>query len=415
MSSRGRGQGQGRWRGRGGRTPQMSPPAPPLGDVIVTIHRSEIETPADQDDTKSRITNSRCLTSYNWLGWGQKKIIIPGEPPKWTPLSKANPPKLPQDKGGYYRDRNAAQYPTYPLEPMVQAILTDKPDFPVTSVDIIACNNTMVNLLRFALGQDKPFRMLVEVLGNTVFFIRRENSPTEMIPDVRGYGHTFPEAYTTWDASVRGSESHQRVLEYEFVGMQCLVRFEADGFLPDLVPETEEPKEDHVSPKDDIDPEETLSSMEEVTIVCGPSTTAETASKQLEIAREGRRISQCAIFDLKTRSRNKRNHNTLEEELPRLWVSQTPNFILAHHMSGQFKDIQVQDVRDDVKQWEEAQQPALGKFASLLQMIVSLARSADNGKLEVEREEGEQVLNLRTPGGVVNGVLSPAVASKWEV
>ncbi|KAJ5374739.1 hypothetical protein N7517_006745 [Penicillium concentricum] len=384
---RGRGRGRGQSRGRGGRASQISSSAPPLGDVIVTVHHNELETPADQDDTKSRITNSKYLTSYNWLGW-ERKISIPGEPPKWTPLSESNPPTLPQDKGGYYRDRNAAQYPTYPLEPMVQAILTDKPEFPVTSVDIIACNSTMGNLLRFVLGHDKPFRMLVEVLGNTVFFIRRENSPTEMIPDIYGYGHTFPEAYTTWGASVGGSESHQRVMQYEFAGMQCLIRFEADGFLPDLVPDNEETKQDPVSPGDD-NLEEALSSMEKVRIICHPPVTTETAPKQLEIARRGRRIPQCAIFDLKTRSLNKKRHNTLEEELPRLWVSQTPNFVLAHHTSGRFRHIQVQDVRDDVKQWEEIQQPALGKFASLLQMIVAFARSAEDGKLEIEREEGD--------------------------
>ncbi|KAJ6149191.1 hypothetical protein N7471_000390 [Penicillium samsonianum] len=300
---------------------------------------------------------------------------------------------------------------------MVQAVLTDKPEFPVTSVDIIACHSTMGNLLRFAFEQDKPFRMLVEVLGKTVFFIRRENSPTDMIPGVRGYGHTFPEAYTTWSANVGGSQSHQRVMEYEFAGMQCLVRFEADGFLPDLVPnpDTEETEEDPVIPEDSIDPEEALSSIEEATISVVTSATTETAPKQLEIAKQGQRIPQCAVFDLKTRSRSKRSVNVLDGELPRLWVSQTPNFILAHHTAGRFKHIQVQDVRDDVKQWEETQQPALGKFASLLQMIVAFARSVENGKLEIEHEEGEQVLNLREQGGVVNGVLSPAVASKWDM
>ncbi|KAJ5823470.1 hypothetical protein N7447_005810 [Penicillium robsamsonii] len=297
---------------------------------------------------------------------------------------------------------------------MVQAILTDKPEFPMASVDIIACNSTMGSLLRFALGHDKPFRILVEVLGNTVFFIRRENSPTEIIPDIHGYGHTFPEAYTMWSASVGGSESHQRVMKYEFAGMQCLIRFEADGFLPGLVLDTEETKQDPVSPKDNIVLGEALS-MEELRITHAPSMTTKTAPKQLEIARQGRRIPQCAIFDLKTRSHHKKSHNTLEEELPRLWISQTPNFVLAHHTAGRFKDIQVQDVRDNVKQWEEIQQPALTKFASLLQMIVAFARSADDGKLEIDREEGEQVLNLRRQGGVVKGVLSPAVSSKWDM
>lgn len=436
MSSREKGRGRRGGRGRA-RATEISSPAP-LGDIIVTIQHNEIESPApDQEDDISRITNSQYLTSYNWLGGDKSRIIVPGkmttkalfttymladtflpgEPPKWTPLS--NPRKLQQDKGKYYRDRNAAQFPTYPLEPMVQAILADKPEFPVTSVDIIGCGNTMGNLLRFARGDGKPFRILVEVLGKTVFFIRRENSPTETIPGIRGYGHTFPEAYTRWGPNVDGSQSHQRVVEYEFAGMQCLVRYEADGFLPDLVPDPEEIEEDPVpvpDPKEEsINPEEMLPSIEEKITSDVPSVSTEMASKQLDIAIQGQRIPQCAVFDLKTRSRSKRTVKVLEEEFPRLWLTQTPNFVLGHHTSGQFNHIRVQDMRNDVKQWEETQQPALGKFASLLQMIVAFARSVDNGKIEIERKEGEQVLNLREQGGAVNGVLPPAVASKWDV
>jgi len=73
--------------------------------------------------------------------------------------------------------------------------------------------------------------MLVEKVGKAVFFIRREDSPTELIPDVRGYGHAFPEAFTTWESEVITSASHQRVIKYAFGGMKLLVRFEADGYL----------------------------------------------------------------------------------------------------------------------------------------------------------------------------------------
>jgi hypothetical protein len=48
-------------------------------------------------------------------------------------------------------------------------------------------------------------------------------------------------------------------------------------------------------------------------------------------------------------------------------------------------------------------------------MVVSFARSAESGKIEIERAEGEKVLNLREPGGVVNSVLPPVLTSKWDV
>jgi hypothetical protein len=93
-------------------------------------------------------------------------------------------------------------------------------------------------LLRFArnVKVDKPVRFLVEVVGETVFFIRRENSPREVIADIRGYGHSFPEANTTWDADVRKSETHQRIIRYQLGHINTIVRFEADGYLPEEVP-----------------------------------------------------------------------------------------------------------------------------------------------------------------------------------
>jgi hypothetical protein len=45
-------------------------------------------------------------------------------------------------------------------------------------------------------SKTKPFRFDVDLIGDTVFFVRRENSPTGVIKDVRGYGHTFPENIT---------------------------------------------------------------------------------------------------------------------------------------------------------------------------------------------------------------------------
>ena len=102
-----------------------------------------------------------------------------------------------------------------------------------SAVDIFGCGSTFGNLLRFVRGENKSFRMIVEVVQNMVLLIRRENSPREVMQDVRGYGHTMPEAYTTWRRDVKGSESHQRIIRYKFAGLDCLVRFEADGYLPD--------------------------------------------------------------------------------------------------------------------------------------------------------------------------------------
>lgn len=78
---------------------------------------------------------------------------------------------------------------------MVQAILASKPGFLLQDADIVACGSILGDLLRSCAARTSPFEPPVEVIGRTVFFMRRENAHDEVIPNVYGYGHTFPEAY----------------------------------------------------------------------------------------------------------------------------------------------------------------------------------------------------------------------------
>lgn len=90
--------------------------------------------------------------------------------------------------------------------------------------DVFGCGSTLGNLLRFTRGIDKAFRFTAEVIGKTLFLIRKENDPKQFIEGVRGYGHTFPDAYTTCPEEVKDSETHQRIIQYDLGGLQCLVR-----------------------------------------------------------------------------------------------------------------------------------------------------------------------------------------------
>lgn len=296
---------------------------------------------------------------------------------------------------------------------MIQAILTQKPEFSLSGVDIIGCGSTLGNLLRFACGRPQSFRMLVEVVGNTIFFIRRENSPFETIPDVRGYGHTFPEAYTTWGAGVQGSESHQRLVNYVFAGMNFLVRFEVDGFLPALIPEGFKLQTNHTCGTVGAEADDIFLSIQGVNISSLPLTTID-AKQKLMVRTRGHLIPQCAVFDLKTRSVKRMDDQTVEEQLPRLWIRQIPNFVLAYHAGGKFDDIRILDVREKLKHWEAAQQPALVRYANLLKIVVSFARSMDRGRFEIEHEEGRETLYFREPGGMINSVLPTHLTSKWD-
>jgi hypothetical protein len=72
------------------------------------------------------------------------------------------------------------------------------------------------NLLRYASSIKQSFRFDIDIIDNTVFFIRKENSPTELIPHIWGYNWAFSQAYTTWDTEIKGSVSHQRLIKYDF-------------------------------------------------------------------------------------------------------------------------------------------------------------------------------------------------------
>ncbi|KAG6143157.1 hypothetical protein E4U12_001823 [Claviceps purpurea] len=121
--------------------------------------------------------------------------MIPGMPAKWTPL--LTPKQLTEDCGTFYRDQNAAFYPKHPLEPAVQSILDVRAETRATklfgTLDLFSCGSTLGNLLRFVQGKSMNFRILVEVVGPVVHLVRRQNSPLETIPDIRGYGHSFPD------------------------------------------------------------------------------------------------------------------------------------------------------------------------------------------------------------------------------
>lgn len=337
-------------------------------------------------------------------------------PPKWTPLS--NHPKLKEDRGVYYRDINAASYPDHPLEPTVEAIMRMTTDSASKNdkmqIDILGCASTLGNLLQFAMGAPKDFRILVEVVGNTVHLVRREKAPTEVIPDVRGFGHTFPESYTTWDRSVGGSFSHQRVISYQFGDLACVVRFEGDGYLPDRVGKfPARVKTAIAGTPNTIHGSDDVSNL--VSSLSMAQNSAPSSSAALQIGKGGCLVPQTSIFDLKTRSTRykPKQYSIISGEIPRIWVRQIPSLILAYHTSGVFNDIQVRDMRGEVTRWEKDNQNSLKIFEKLLKAIISFARRG-NAKFEISYKKTEEFLCFREQTADVKPALSASAERSWK-
>lgn len=401
-----RGRGQCR-RSSAHETPRS--PSPPIGPVLTTIHYRELET--DQiSSSDAKITRVEDVASYNWLRANEPTIMVPGKPPKWTPT--ARPTKLAEDdpSATYYRDPNAAYFPSYPMEPVVRSIFEAQPDFDTQEIDIVGCGSTLGNLLRFARNVDieKSFRFLVEVVGETVFFIRRENSPKEVITDVYGYGHSFPEANTTWDADVQSSEVHERIIRYQLGHLNTIVRFEADGYLPEKVPAK---KTYDMSATQEVNEDALLPSLTETTI----SSHTPKNSNSLKVIRGRGSIARSAVFDLKTRSIKKKHQDTtLSEQIPRLWVRQIPFLIVAYHERGLFRleEVTVHDIEPDIAMWESDNKQDVWKLINLITKIADAVKATSARKLEVRYRQGHE-LELRHQIEGVAPVLPVGLAAQW--
>ena len=207
-----------------------------------------------------------------------------------------------------------------------------------------------------------------------------------------GTGHAFPERYTRWDNGVKDSTSHQRIISYQFGGLSCLVRFEADGYL-----------------------EEELAPERERDATSGDSAPAgKLEIDNISIRSGGKLIPQHTIFELKTRGVHKKNEDHMSDNLPRMWLAQIPFFILAFHHYGSFKpeDITVQDVRKEVAAWQGNNQALLHKLSVLLAKLVTIARDPDVQKYEVCVQK-QGLLEIREQGGTVSSPLPSPLTWIW--
>ncbi|KAG6188384.1 hypothetical protein E4U24_001354 [Claviceps purpurea] len=409
---------------RGASQPSPAVPSAPYGKVRHEISAVDLST-ATVEDNDLRVSGCKTVASYNWVTKPEASIVVPGLPAKWTPL--LTPKQLSEDCGTFYRDRNAAFYPKHPLEPAVRSILSVRADMKPTesfgTVDLFGCGSTLASLLRFSQGKAPSFRILVEVVGSVVHLVRRERSPRETIPDVRGYGHSFPESYTTWDPEVRGSSFHQRIVNYQLGGLGIFCLFEGDGYLPSELTLPTEP-----APKETIVRGST-SSADEGAFSClsvsssMPSSTNNPGGRsdgepELKVSVAGQLKPQNSIFELKTRSIKRQNEQDaiMQPQLSRLWLRQVPNLVLAYHTSGLFTDIRVMDIRNEVSEWEKKESAVIRKFVALLRQIVDIARSglASGCRMELTCEEGASILCVRDQEPDLPQFLSQETLKKWE-
>ncbi|KAI0387533.1 hypothetical protein F5Y04DRAFT_6611 [Hypomontagnella monticulosa] len=356
----------------------------PRGRLVTEITLDNASSYGDQAEN-AKISDCRYAASYSLVDSNSPKIIIPGQPAAWKPPQL--PCQLEGDHGDYLRDQNGARFKDHPMQPSVQSLFAMNKEFDPSSVDIMGCASSLGDILRFVRSVESTFRFDVEMVGNTLFLVR--NCRDQLIPDVRGYGHSFLDAFTSYDAEVEETKSHQRIISYSFGSLECLVRFECDGYLADgkggATAMTSKP-ENLTPPESPID----------------GSITAKLA---------GVTVSQQSVLEIKTRSLG-RGLIDMNEHLPRLWLRQIPNFITAYHERGNFADVQEKAVHRDMIKWEIEHESELRRFASVLRQLIVEVKRASHLKLELCRT-GLGPLELREQCGNPREVLPSDWKDRW--
>ncbi|KAI1172371.1 P-loop containing nucleoside triphosphate hydrolase protein [Nemania sp. FL0916] len=285
----------------------------PLGRLLREFAVGDI-TSSNVSVADACITNCTYATSYSLDDEKPFKVIVPGRPASWKPPPL--PCELPADCGDYLRDQNGARFPDNPMKPTVQALFTLDKRFDPSSIDLVGCASSLGDILKFVRSINSTFRFNVEMVGDTLFLIR--NCKDDLIPGVRGYGHSFLDTFASYDREDETTKSHHRILSYNFGGLQCLVRFECDGYLTNC---------------DGHD-----------TLITKPQFNQHPVSDSLPLYESGMIVPQDSVLEIKTKSQGAREIKK-SEHLPRLWLRQIPYFVTAYHNQGNFQDVKVTDGR----------------------------------------------------------------------
>lgn len=396
---------------------------PPTPVDVVNISQPEDVPAASSHGAK--ISEFEDLASYNWLDEPDPTILVPGNshifqksfllssrlmlilvqgiPPTWNPPGVA--PHLKTDSGAYYIDQNEDRNPRSLLEPLILAVVHMRPHIDLTLVDIVTDRRPIHLLHAFLNGKADDFEFKAEVVNDTVLFARKEVQSRQMGEPGRftGYRHAFEEEYTTLKGCAKGSTSHHRIVRYKFGGFRFLVRSSVDAYLETLT-ETAG-KSASVEPLDDNDIAKYMKSAS----LAGGGPKLQTSKAPVTIVDGGENIPHGALLELKTRFKFSTNPFDIEDKIFDLWMSQTPNFLLAsyqnagpkrygrHSLSqprlGEFVDFDIKPMPDVLREWESKNEVILRRLAILLREVVhAVKRIRAPCVVRCKPEAGLQVL-----------------------
>ncbi|KAG6207909.1 hypothetical protein E4U50_003548 [Claviceps purpurea] len=368
-------------------------------NTIETIPRSGLKDLTLSD--AAYIRNVKDVSSYSWIDkTPAPTIAVPGSPSLWSPPAvRIQPPK---DSGIYNIGENARRIPSSPMAPLFRALFTTNPSFDVRPIDVISDRHNIRKLLSFVdpvSDRDKgeSFTIKLELVRNTLLMCRSEtNVSHSMGPySFRGYGHEFEKVCTV--KGILSSTSHHRIISYDFCGLRFMIRHETVAYVS-LETDAIARLETGILPDRDC-----LSLGKKVS-------KAKRDPDKVTVMHRGKTIPLVSTLEIKTRSLTR--PESFAEVALKLWVSQTPQFVQAFHLRGQFGTPGVRDVRAGIREWERGNQKNLRTLGALIGKIMTVMKGCggrailrydvSSASLIISRDEGE------------SGMLPADLYSKWD-
>ncbi|KAH0541836.1 hypothetical protein FGG08_003719 [Glutinoglossum americanum] len=355
-----------------------------LGSLLGEIRLDSILANPDTSTSQENLTT---LTSYNLMPKDMRTIVVPGSPSIWNPQNL--PATIKPDSGPYFTDPSRHVFPHCLLEPLLRALLVAHPNYNLSDIDLITDRRNLRLLLDFVSGNQKEFRIEVEVVGSTVLFSTWTERAKDYVKGFVGYGREFERAWTRTPAGLEGSMMHNRVVGYSLGGLKVVMRFEVDGCM-----------EEHDAPNQHCTDSSTV-----ITPIDDPKHphTKLTTPTYFTILTHGTLAPASNIIEIKTGSL-KKNLVSLRN-LGQLWFSQTPILCIGQYgAGGVFSEVSVKNVllAGELSRWEEHNRENLKKLVRVLEMIREVVRK-EGGKCVLVLPQGGKTLGVYKRGGEQGG------------
>jgi hypothetical protein len=280
------------------------------------------------------------------------------------------------DRGTRLLDHNAGNWPEFPMEPGICAVLCLRPHFDFTTLDIIADRYQLACCLELAvrkgdkikklyLDDDGKFSFGGQLIGETVVFFRSDQVIPQKIEGFRGFADEFKRAYLSYPEGFEASTAHYGMVRYRLGSLNILLRHAANGYVA------------YDTINDDATPP--------------PDVFATRPSARVTVTSGGVLVPHAAILELNTFSRKKKTikNKKKAKKARKSWLSQSGFYVVAEFggeeaKSGKWTDRRGTFAPDDIKfnrmtgempKWAGADRGTTQRFHDLLQDLVNRIRT----------------------------------------